>query len=308
MAITKHVQDGLLQAIGHTPLIRIQGLSRAALFAKLEYLNPGGSIKDRTALFMVEEAERSGALRPHGTIVEASSGNQGIALAMIGAHRGYRVIICCPQRTSQEKIATLRAYGAEVHVCPNVEEIDDPKSYHGLARRLTQELKAFCPNQYFNPVNAEAHYHTTGPEIWEQTEGQVTHCMIGMGTCGAITGIGRFLKQKNSKIQVLGADAAHSWLSTGGDPQLYQAEGIGVDGPSENLDCSVIDQIFPIQDEEAFQHARMMAKMGYLVGISSGAVMAAAMKVLPTLPDNAQVVLIFADSGRAYLSKLYPSA
>ena len=306
MRATAASSANLLAAIGQTPLVRLSTEVPVPIYAKLEYLNPGGSLKDRAALYMVEEAERLGLLAEHGTIVEASSGNQGIALAMIGALKGYSVVICCPQRTSREKLATMRAYGAHVHVCPEMEELDHPEGYHALAARLAQEIPgAWRPNQYFNTANAAAHYQTTGPEIWSQTEGRVTHCVLGMGSCGSITGIGRYLKERNREIQIIGVDAANSFLSTSGHPQLYRAEGIGVDVLSDNLDLNVIDQVVPVQDEEAFASTRRLARCGYLVGISSGAVMHAALERAVGLNSDHLMVVLFADSGRAYLSKVF---
>lgn len=276
----------------------------ATLLAKLEYLNPGGSLKDRSALFMVEEAERQGLLAPGGLIVEASSGNQGIALAMIGAVKGYRVIITVPDRTSAEKVATLRAYGAETLVCKDTDSLEDPEGYHATAERIHEEQGGFMPNQYFNPSNPAAHYATTGPELWRQTEGRLTHFFCGTGSCGTITGVGRFLKEQNPDIQIIGIDAQFSAFSSK-EPKAYRVEGIGIDVISETLDLSVIDRVVPISDDDAFSMTRDMAKRGILGGISSGAVLHVAKNMCETLGSETLAVAILGDSGRAYLSKVF---
>lgn len=295
----------LLRSIGNTPLILFEAECKPTILAKLEYLNPGGSIKDRSALFMVEEAEKQGLLKPGGTIVEASSGNQGIALAMIGAIRGYRVIITVPSRTSREKIATLQAYGATVHVCPNKDSVDDPEGFHQKAKTMAQSIPgAFMPNQFHNLANPKAHYCTTGPEIWDQTEGLITHCVMGVGSCGTITGIGRFLKEKNPKIKIIGIDAATSKFSSPDHPKAYETEGIGIDSITPVLDLSVIDEIIPVDDASAFSMTKQLAKKGYLVGLSSGAAMHVALNYAKNLTETDVLVVIFADSGRAYLSRL----
>ncbi|MCI5064420.1 cysteine synthase family protein [bacterium] len=300
----------LLREIGNTPLIPLKTESEATILLKLEYLNPGGSIKDRAALFMIEDAERRGLLQPGGTIVEGSSGNQGIALAMIGAVKGYRVIIVVPNHTSTEKKAALRAYGAELHIAPDAATHDDPSSYSETAKRLAREIPgAFMPNQYYNVKNAEAHYTSTGPEIWEQTGGKITHFFSGMGSCGTISGVGRFLKEQNPTITVIGADSAHSLLSAE-TPRSYITEGIGVDVISDVLNRTVIDEVSAIYDEEAFHFAREYAKKGFLVGPSSGAVLCTLERWITetngrTLTAGDTAVCILADSGRAYLSKLF---
>jgi len=296
----------LLEAIGNTPMIKLDFDVKPTLLAKLEYLNPGGSLKDRPAWFMIQKAEQEGLLKPGGTIVEASSGNQGIALAMIGAIKNYQVIITVPDRTSFEKIATLKAYGAKVYVCPDTDNLEDPEGYHAKAEELCRSISgAFMPNQYYNTENPNAHYHTTGPEIWEQTRGIITHCFIGMGSCGTITGVGRYLKEKNPNIRIIGIDVATSKLSQPDNPQKYNVEGIGVDVITDTLDKSVIDEIVPIQDNDAFNMTRILAKKGYLVGISSGAVMHVALQQCQQLSEKDRVVVLFADSGRSYLSKVF---
>jgi cystathionine beta-synthase len=296
----------ILESIGHTPLVKLLFDIKPTILAKLEYFNPGGSIKDRAALFMVEEAEKQGLLKPGGTIVEATSGNQGIALAMIGAVKGYDVIITVPDRTSAEKISTLQAYGAKVYVCPNADSLDDPDGYHAKAEELYHKIPgAFMPNQYYNVANLRAHYLTTGPEIWEQTDGKVTHCFVAMGTCGTISGVGRYLKERKPEVKIIGIDAATSKFSSPDCPKAYKSEGIGVDVVSDILDLSVIDEVVPIEDLDVFNMTRELAKKGLLVGLSSGAVMHVALKHAETLNEDDIVVVIFADSGRSYLSKVF---
>ena len=296
----------ILQMIGNTPLMELNFGTRPKLLAKLEMNNPGGSIKDRCALYMIEDAEKTGKLKPGGTIVEASSGNQGIALAMIGVVKGYRVIITVPDRTSKEKVAVLRAYGAEVIVCPNTDSHEDPHNYHAKALHLAKTIPgAYMPNQYFNKANPLAHYSTTGPEIWQQTNGSVTHCIVGAGSCGTMSGVGRYLKEQNPRITMIGVDAATSFYSSP-TPKAYKVEGLGIDVISDTFDRSVVDHIIPISDDEAFAMTRTLAKRhGLLVGISSGAVMHVALEYAKKLDEKAVVVVIFADSGRNYLSKVF---
>lgn len=297
----------IIESIGNTPIVRLDFGTTPLLLAKLELNNPGGSIKDRSALFMIQEAERTGKLQPGGTIVEASSGNQGIALAMLGKIKGYRVIITVSNRTAVEKVAILRAYGAEVHICPNTDTHDDPNNYHTLAEHLTHTIPgAFMPNQYFNKLNPEAHYRTTGPEIWQQTNGTITHFVCGAGSCGTISGTGRYLKEQNPHITVIGVDAATSLYSSPENPKAYNAEGIGIDVITETFNKSVIDHIIPIADEDAFTMTRRLAyESGLLVGISSGAVMHVALEYAKKLKETDVMVVILADSGKSYLSKAF---
>jgi len=295
----------ILQQIGNTPMIKLDLNLPGKIHAKLEYLNPGGSIKDRSALFMIEDAERKGMLKPGGTIVEASSGNQGIALSMIGAVKGYDVIITVPDRTSDEKIAALRAYGAKVFVCPDTDDLHNPEGYHAKAHELCKRTpNSFMPNQYHNKLNPLAHYSTTGPEIWKQTDGKITHLFVGAGSCGTISGTGKFLKEQNENVKIIGIDAATSAYSSK-NPKAYEAEGIGID-TNDNLDLSVIDEIIPVDDKSTFETTRKLAtEHGLLVGLSSGAVMHALFEYAEKLTDSDVVVAIFADSGRAYLRKAF---
>lgn len=299
------LHKSLLSAIGNTPLVKINFDSPAQLFAKLEYLNPGGSVKDRSALYMIEEAERNGLLKPGGTIIDASSGNQGIATAMIGAIKGYKVIITVFEKISHEKYQTLKAYGAEVIKCPSTQFVEDPQSYHSQAVELHRKTpNSFFLNQYYNVSNAVAHYTMLGPEIWHQTEGKITHFFTAAGTGGTVSGVGKFLKEQNPSIKVLAVDSANSFRATKGNPKPYKLEGVGIDFVSPVLNTSVIDDYLTVTDEEAFSMFKpLAAKQGFVVGLSSGAVAAAVQKYAPTMGPNDLGVLIFGDSGRAYLTK-----
>lgn len=299
----------LLDAIGNTPLVGLSFETQASLFAKLEYLNPGGSIKDRTALYMVEEAERQGLLQPGGTIIEASSGNQGIALAMIGAVKGYKVIITVSEKVSQEKKQSLMAYGAELVVCPATEHHDDPENYHSQAVALQKRTPgSWMPNQYFNTANPTAHYLQLGPEIWRQTSGKITHYFAAAGTGGQISGTGKFLKEQNPAIKVIAVDSAASFHATNGHPQPYELEGIGVDFATPCLDETVIDDFINVTDNDALTMLKTLASHhGILVGPSSGAVAHAVYTYKDQLTKDDLAVMIFSDSGRAYLSKNFYS-
>jgi cystathionine beta-synthase len=294
----------ILDAIGNTPLIELNFPSLGKVLGKLEYLNPGGSIKDRSALFMVEQAEKSGVLKTGGTIVEASSGNQAIALAMIGAIKKYKVIITCSEKMSKEKLNTIKAYGAKVVVCPAVDH-NNPKYYYNEAVRINKRLKgSFMPNQYYNIQNPKAHYELTGPEIWKQTSGLITHFFAAAGTSGTISGVGKFLKEKNPKIKIIAVDAANSFHATKGHPKPYKLEGIGIDFKTPCLDDSVVDEFIPVTDTQAIKMLKVMAKeYGILIGPSSGAVAYAVYNYAKKLGKKDIAVAIFADSGRAYLSK-----
>lgn len=295
----------LLQAIGNTPLIQVNFDTPPLVLAKLEYLNPGGSLKDRSALYMIEEAERTGALKKDGVIIEASSGNQGIAAAMIGAYKGYKVIITASEKVSKEKLDTLRAYGAEVILCKPTLKLDDPESYNSKA----QEIHKNTPNsiflsQYFNPANSRAHYHGLGPEVWKQTNGTVTHFIAAAGSCGHSNGAGQYLKEQNPAIKVIPVDCQTSWRATGGNPQPYKLEGIGVDYDTPLYNPKVVDQFLNVTDEDSIAMLKTMARNhGLLIGPSSGAVAYATYKYSQTLSSSDIVVMVFGDSGRAYLTK-----
>jgi cystathionine beta-synthase len=295
----------LLNAIGNTPLITIDFDTPAIICAKPEYLNPGGSVKDRSARYMIEQAEKRGELRPGGTLVDASSGNQGITTAMIGAIKGYKVIITVSEKISEEKLRTIQAYGATTVMCPAVSLLEDPRSYHSQAVRIHKETpNSFMPNQYFNTENSDAHYHSLGPEIWKQTEGKITHFFAVAGTGGTVSGAGRYLKEKNPTIKVLAVDSNNSYRSTGGNPKPYKIEGMGVDFDSPVLDYSIIDEFLEVADEDALPMLKTLArKHGLLVGLSSGAVASAVQAYLPRLKEGDLAVMIFGDSGRAYLTK-----
>ena len=295
----------LLEAIGNTPLVRIDFNTQPQIYAKLEYLNPGGSVKDRPALYLIEQAEKDGRLKPGGTIIDASSGNQGIASAMIGAYKGYKVIITVSEKISTEKLQTLKAYGAEVVMCPATDFLEDPKSYHSQAVAIQKSTpNSYMPNQYFNPENAQAHYFSLGKEIWEQTSGKVTHFFAGAGTGGTISGVGKYLKEKNPSIKIHAVDSNNSWFMTKGHPKPYKIEGLGIDFESPVLNHSVIDSIIPISDNDSISMIKNLASSkGLLVGGSSGAVAHAAWQYSKNLDKDAVVVIIFGDSGRAYLSK-----
>jgi len=316
---TLRVYDDILQTIGKTPLVRLSRLGRGLpcpIYAKVEFFNPGGSIKDRIAQNIIEEAERSGRLKPGGTIVEATSGNTGMGLAIVSARKGYKTIFVLPDKMSQEKIQLLRAFGAKVFVTPTAVEPDDPRSYYSVAKRLVDETpNSILANQYHNPENPRSHYLTTGPEIWEQTGGQVTDVVMGMGTGGTISGVGRYLKEKNPNIQIVGADPAGSLLMEtwqqgrvpeDAHPKTYKVEGIGEDFLPTTLDLSVIDQILRVGDKESFLWARRLVKEeGIFSGGSSGSALAATIRYAQTLPPDRLVVVILPDSGTRYLSKFY---
>ncbi|HEY8544915.1 MAG TPA: cystathionine beta-synthase, partial [Acidimicrobiales bacterium] len=292
-----------------TPLVRLGRVARdleCRVVAKLEMLNPGGSVKDRPALTMIEEAERQGLLRPGGTIVEPTSGNTGVGLAIVAAQRGYRCVFVVTDKVAPEKIKLLEAYGAEVVVCPVAVEPDDPRSYYSVAERLVNDIPgAFRPNQYGNPQNPRAHELSTGPEIWRQTAGKVTHFVAGVGTGGTITGVGRYLKAQNPDVQVVGADPAGSVYS-GGSGRPYLVEGIGEDFWPTTYDPSLVDRVVPISDEDSFLMARRVTREeGLLIGGSGGTAVAAALEVGRELGPEHLVVVLIPDSGRGYLSRVF---
>jgi cystathionine beta-synthase len=299
----------LIELIGNTPLVRLDRIGRdlpGTLLAKLEFLNPGGSVKDRPALAMVEAAEREGRLMPGGTIVEPTSGNTGVGLAIVAARRGYRCIFTMPDKIAAEKVALLRAYGAEVVVCPTAVDPAHPDSYYSVARRMTETTPgAFQPDQYSNPHNAEAHELTTGPEIWRQTAGRVTHLVCSIGTGGTISGVGRYLKRQNPQIQVIGADPEGSVYS-GGSGRPYLVEGIGEDFWPSAYDRDVADRVVMVSDRNSFLTARRVTREeGILVGGSTGTAVWAALEVGRDAGPKAVIVVIIPDSGRGYLSKVY---
>lgn len=299
------MHHSLLNAIGNTPLVKIDLQTKASIYAKLEYLNPGGSVKDRSSLFMIEEAEKLGKIKPGGTLIDASSGNQGIATAMIGAVKGYKVIITVSEKISKEKLETLKAYGAKVVMCPATSFLEDPSSYHSQAVSIHKATpNSFMPDQYFNLSNAEAHYRSLGPEIWKQTEGKITHFIAAAGTGGTISGVGKFLKEQNKNVTVIAVDSNHSFRSTKGHPKPYVVEGMGVDFYSPVLNHDVIDEFFEAPDDQSLAMLSSLAKkQGLLVGPSSGAVAYAAEQYCKKLKETDLVVIIFGDSGRAYLTK-----
>jgi len=300
--------ESILDLVGHTPMVRLQKVARGVkpvILAKLEQLNPGGSVKDRIALTMIEDAERSGLLRPGGTIIEPTSGNTGHGLAMVAAIKGYNMVFVMPDKMSAEKISLLRAYGADVVVCPTNVERESPQSYYSVAERLSHEIPgAFQPNQYFNQRNPEAHYRTTGPEIWEQTEGRVDVFVAGMGTGGTISGVARYLKEKKPSVQIVGADPEGSIYS--GSVRPYKVEGVGEDFMPGTMDIKLVDQVVQVNDKQSFVAARRLAREeGILVGGSSGMALHAALEVARDRGPDDVIVVLFADTGRNYLSKFF---
>ena len=303
------VAGSLVDLVGDTPLVRLDRVGReldCTLLAKLEQLNPGGSVKDRIALGMIEAAERDRLLKPGGTIVEPTSGNTGVGLAIVAARRRYRCIFVMPDKMSQEKISLLRAYGAEVVVCPTAVPPEHPESYYSVANRLASEIPgAFQPNQYANAENPRAHELTTGPEIWRQTAGRITHFVAGIGTGGTISGTGRFLKAQNPDIQIIGADPEGSVYSGGGG-RPYMVEGVGEDFWPTTYDPKVVDRVIAVSDRDSFLTARRVTREeGILIGGSAGLAVKAALIAGEALTGEHVVVVLIPDSGRGYLSKIY---
>ena len=308
--------NSILDAIGNTPLIRLNRTARdipAEIWVKADYLNPGGSVKDRIVVAMIDEAERKGLLKPGGTIVEATSGNTGMALAFLAAVRGYKVVFTITDKQSREKINTLKALGAEVIVCPTSVEPEDPRSYYSVAKKLSREIpNVFYPNQYENERNPDAHYRTTGPEIWSDTEGKITHFVCGMSTGGTISGAGRFLKEKNPAVKIIGVDPQGSlfyeYSKTGniGKAHPYVVEGIGEDILPTTLDFTILDDVIQVSDEECFVWARRLAKQeGIFTGGSGGGCVSAALRLAKTCKQGDVIVAFLADAGNRYLSKIF---
>ncbi|WP_298175526.1 cystathionine beta-synthase [Saccharomonospora sp.] len=306
MDYAEHVID----LVGNTPLVKLNALAEGVeplVLAKVEYMNPGGSVKDRIALRMVEAAEASGKLRPGGTIVEPTSGNTGVGLAMVAQRKGYRCVFVCPDKVSEDKRNVLKAYGAEVVVCPTAVPPEHPESYYNVSDRLAREIEgAWKPNQYANPNNPESHYHSTGPEIWEQTQGKVTHFVAGVGTGGTISGTGRYLKEASEgRVKVIGADPEGSVYS-GGTGRPYLVEGVGEDFWPDTYDRTVADEIIPVSDAESFEITRRLAREeGLLVGGSCGMAVAAALELAKRCGPDDVIVVLLPDGGRGYLGKIF---
>src|SRR3954468_20552655 len=304
------IKESILDTVGETPLVRLSRIGAGlapAIVAKVEYFNPGGSIKDRVAMRMVEAAEQDGRLKPGGTIVEPTSGNTGTGLAIAARIKGYRVIAVMPDKMSKEKIDLLRAYGAEVVVTPTDVDPDSPQAYYRVADRLTREIPgAFQPNQYANAANPQTHYESTGPELWRQSGGAITHLVVGVGTGGTITGTGRYLKERNPRIEVIGADPVGSIYSND-EVHPYLVEGVGEDFWPQTFDASVVDRYVTVSDREAFLMTRRLAEVeGLLVGGSCGLAVHAALEVARGISDPAAMIaVVLPDGGRAYLSKIF---
>lgn len=312
-------KENILETIGNTPLVRLQRVARGCpcpMLAKLEFFNPGGSVKDRIGLAMVEAAERAGQLKPGGTIVECTSGNTGVGLAMVAAIRGYHAVFCMPDKVSSEKVGLLKAFGAEVQLSPTAVAPDSPESYYSVAKRIARERKgAFLTDQYNNPANPEAHYRSTGPEVWEQTGGQITHFVAGMGTGGTISGTARYLKEKQRSVQIIGADPVGSILKayhetgTITEAHPYKIEGVGEDFIPTATDFKLIDRVIACNDRDGLTMARRLAREeAVFVGGSSGMAVWVAIEVAKNLTPDDLVVVLIPDTGERYLSKVHNDA
>jgi cystathionine beta-synthase len=305
--------DSVVELIGNTPLVRLKKVTdgiKAQVFAKVEYLNPGGSIKDRIAMNLVLAAEKSGELKPGGTIVEPTSGNTGVGLALVAQQRGYKCVFVVPDKVSEDKQNVLRAYGAEVVVCPTAVAPESPESYYSVSDRLVKEIPdAWKPDQYSNANNPASHYESTGPEIWNQTDGRITHFVAGIGTGGTISGTGKYLKEvSNNKIKIIGADPEGS-IYSGGTGRPYLVEGVGEDFWPTAYNPEIVDEVIAVSDAESFEMTRRLAREeGLLVGGSCGMATVAALKAAKNLTADDIVVVILPDSGRGYLSKIFNDA
>ena len=308
--------ENVLEAMGNTPLIRLNKIAKGLkpkIYAKCEYFNPGGSVKDRIGVFMIDEAERRGWLKPGGTIIEGTSGNTGIGLALVAALRGYKLIFTITDKQSREKINLLKALGAEVIVCPTAVEPEDPRSYYSVAKKLAAEIpNAYYPNQYENPMNPEAHYRTTGPEIWKDTEGKITHFVAGMGTGGTISGVGKYLKEQNPKIKIIGGDPVGSLyyekikFNRVGKAHSYVVEGIGEDIFPGTMNLKIVDDVIQTPDKDCFLTTRRLARMeGIFTGGSGGSAVYACLEHAKKLTEKDYMVVLLPDTGMRYLSKIY---
>jgi cystathionine beta-synthase len=308
--------NNILEAVGHTPLIRLNRINQSLkpqIYVKAEFTNPGGSVKDRIGITMIDDAEKKGLLKPGGTIIEGTSGNTGMGLALVAAVRGYKCVFTTTDKQSKEKVDLLKALGAEVIVCPTAVEPEDPRSYYSVAKKLAREIpNSYYPNQYDNPMNPEAHYRTTGPEIWEDSEGKITHFVCGVGTGGTISGVGKYLKEKNPKVKIVGVDPIGSlyydFFKTGQTTRAktYVVEGIGEDFFPTTMNLKILDDILQVNDEECFVVARRLAKQeGLFTGGSGGGCISGALRLAKDLSPEDFVVALLPDTGMRYLSKVY---